>query len=64
MADKDLVEVTGEIYAETEKAIMFSDDGERGNAVWLPRSQIEIHQEGEKVTIVMPEWLAKEKEFV
>ena len=63
-SEKELVDITGEIYIETEKAVLFSDEGDAINAVWLPRSLIEIHQDGKKVTIVMPVWLAKEKEFV
>ncbi len=53
----NLVDLAGEIMAQTEKAIQFFD-GDR--KVWLPRSQIEINDDG---TITMPEWLAKDKEL-
>lgn len=36
----DIVDIAGEITAETEKAVRFYD-GSR--TVWLPRSQIEIY---------------------
>ena len=54
----DLVDIAGEIRAQTEKAIQFYD-GER--TVWLPRSQIEINDDG---TVTMPEWLAVDKGLV
>ena len=61
MADK-VVDVTGEIHGETERAVRFFD-GDR--TVWLPKSQIEISEEGDgTVTVSMPEWLAIEKELV
>ena len=54
----DIVDVAGEILAQTEKAIQFYD----GNVtVWLPRSQIEIGDDG---TVAMPEWLAKDKGLI
>ena len=54
----DIVDVAGEIRAQTEKAIQFYD----GNVtVWLPRSQIEIGDDG---TVAMPEWLAKDKGLI
>jgi hypothetical protein len=54
----ELVDVAGEIRAQTEKAIHFYD-GSR--TVWLPRSQIEINDDG---TVTMPEWLALDKELI
>ena len=54
----DIVDIAGEITAETEKAVRFYD-GSR--TVWLPRSQIEIYDDG---TIAMSEWLAKDKGLI
>jgi len=54
----DLVDVHGEVRGGTDKAIMFHDGDQ---TVWLPRSQIEINDDG---TVTMPEWLAIEKELV
>ena len=55
----DIVDIAGEIREPgTTLAVRFYD-GER--VVWLPRSQIEINDDG---TVSMPEWLAKEKELI
>ena len=63
--EQELYDIVGQIHAETEKAILFSDDGDKNNAQWLPRSQIEIEQRPSGVfKVTMPAWLAKEKEFV
>lgn len=53
-----LVDVAGEIKAQTGMAIQFYD-GTR--SVWLPRSQVEINDDG---TVTMPEWLALDKELI
>ena len=54
----ELVDIAGEIKVETEKAIQFYDGDQ---TVWLPRSQIEINDDG---TVTMPEWLARDKGLV
>lgn len=54
----NIVDIAGEIRAETDKAVQFYD-GER--TVWLPRSQIEI---GDNGTVAMPEWLAMDKGLI
>lgn len=62
----DLVEVTVLLVTQTEKAVLVSDTGESKNAVWVPKSQIEIEatdREGAYV-ITLPEWLAIEKGFI
>jgi hypothetical protein len=58
MSRNELVDIAGEIRAETERALQFFD-GER--LVWLPLSQIEVNDDG---TVTMPEWLAEEKELI
>ena len=57
-ANHDLVDISGEVRAQTERAVQFYD-GTR--SVWLPRSQIEINDDG---TVTMPEWLAMDKELI
>lgn len=57
-ANHDLVEISGEIRAQTDKAIQLFD-GDK--PVWLPRSQIEINDDG---TVTMPEWLALDKGLI
>jgi hypothetical protein len=55
----DLVDIAGEIRAETDKAFCFHD-GIR--TVWLPKSQCEW--DADDGTMAMPEWLAKDKELI
>jgi len=55
----DIIDIAGEIRAETDKAIQFFD-GDR--TVWLPRSQIEI--DAIDGAVAMPEWLAKDKGLI
>jgi hypothetical protein len=65
MKNRESIKISGEIFAETEKAILFFDGGD---ADWIPRSQIiEIEESNhfpEVVTITIPEWLAIEKGFI
>lgn len=56
---KELVDLSGELRGETEKAYRFFD-GIR--TVWLPKSQCEWDAD-EKV-MTLPEWLAEEKELI
>lgn len=60
-----LHDIQGYIHMETEKAVLFSEDDDKDEAVWLPKSQIEIEKlQGSIVEVTMPEWLAKEKELI
>ena len=48
-------------------AILVSTDGDKENAVWLPRSQIEYDDtgcEGDIIMVTMPVWLATAKGLV
>jgi len=59
----DLIDLTLNIHAETEKAIAVSDDG--STYIWLPKSQIEYAERGDSIVEVsMPNWLAVEKGLV
>ena len=61
MSEK-LVDLTLHLHHKTEKAILVSDDGEEGNAVWVPLSQCEVeHIKGNVVEVTLPEWMAVEK---
>lgn len=64
----DLVDLTLQLHAETTKAVLVSDDGDKKRAVWLPKSQIEIEREPKSVrgliVATMPEWLAVDKGLV
>ena len=63
----DIIDIAGVIHAETGKAILFSDTAHKEDAVWLPKSQIEIEHDGGRrdfVTVTMPERVAKEKGLI
>jgi hypothetical protein len=62
----DLVDIACCMHALTDKAILVSDDGEKEHAVWLPRSQIEVENDGHEnfVTVTMPTWLAQDKGLI
>jgi hypothetical protein len=59
MARSDLVDVSGEVKFETEKAFRFFDGKD---LVWLPKSLCEW-DENDK-TMTMPEWIALEKGLI
>lgn len=68
MGRATLVDIACEIVSKREKAIAVADgttetvDGaERVKWFWLPRSQIEVNDDG---TVTMPEWLATEKGLI
>lgn len=56
----DLIDCAVCLHAETEKAWLISDTGERNDAVWIPKSQAEL-ADG---VLTLPEWLAKEKDLI
>lgn len=63
----DLVDLTLSIHAETALAILVSDDGVEKNAVWVPKSQVEIERlkpHGNEAIVTMPTWLAHDKELI
>lgn len=62
----DLVDVAVVRHAETDKAILVSETAHKDDAVWLPKSQIEVANDGHKnfVTVTLPEWLAKDKGLI
>ena len=56
---KEVVDLSGEIKGETEKAYRFFDGIK---TVWIPKSQCQWDPD-EKI-MTMPEWMAKEKELI
>ena len=59
---KRMVEIEVKVMATTETAILINDVAEE---VWLPKSQLEDWPNvGKTGKIVMPEWLAKDKELL
>ena len=61
----NVIDIDGVIEAKTEKAVLFHD-GDKSQAVWLARSQIEIEETGVAgiVTVTLPEWLALERGLI
>jgi len=55
------VEVSGRIVRETEKALLVDVGEGEGKEIWLPKSQCEVEDD---CTIVVEEWLAKEKGLI
>lgn len=68
----DLVEVTVHLHHETKPtetrlgAVLVSQTGDKNDAVWVPKSQVEITPGGKPDVVVLdiPEWLALAKDFV
>lgn len=53
-------------HAETGKAMLLSEDGEEGNAVWIPKSQIVRAEAGrdEDGEFEIKEWMAKKNGLI
>jgi len=55
------VEIMVTIKAKTSAAVLVFD-GDR--SIWLPLSQVDVVDDGDKTYVQMPEWLAVDKELV
>lgn len=65
MMKSDLLDLKVMRHAETERAVLVSDDGDSKKAVWLPKQNVEIENGPHgTVTITLPEWLALEKGLI
>jgi len=62
----NLIDIAGVLYHQTAKAFLFSDTAYEDDAVWIPKSMIEMEYDGSKnfYTITLPEQLAIDKGFV
>jgi len=62
----DIIDIEGTVHHRTERAVLFSKNGNRASAQWLPLAQIEVeHSRHAGIIIVtLPEWLAMEKGFI
>ena len=62
----NIVDVEVQLLRETEKAVQVSPVGTSAEAVWLPRSQIEIApaETGTLYVVTLPDWLAQEKGLI
>jgi hypothetical protein len=62
--NKNNIEVYFEKIGETDLAIKVSDGVE---SLWLPKSQVTfetVRPHSRDIVVVMPEWLAREKEII
>ena len=61
----DLVDVALIRFAETAKAVLAGETLDKSKAKWLPKSQVEIANDGREnfITVTMPQWLARDKGF-
>ena len=64
MTNSQLVDMTVHLHQETEMAVFVSDTADEADAVWLPRSKIEIVKSGDVYEVTLPEWLAIERGLV
>lgn len=57
-----LIDITLQLHHETDRAILVSDTEDKDDAVWLPKSQIEIERKAKGVVeVTAPEWLLLDK---
>ena len=62
---REIIDITVQIHAKTDRAILVSDDGHKEKAVWLPLSQVEVEMmRGGTAEITLPEWLALDKGLI
>jgi hypothetical protein len=64
---REVMDLTLHLHAESAKAILVSDTGNRVDAVWLPLSQVEVETHpahANTVEVVCPVWLAKDKGLI
>lgn len=59
--NKEMVEIFAEFKKETENAVLIDYDGVEA---WLPKSQIEYQINGTEIELMVPEWLAIDKELI
>lgn len=65
MAASNVVDIEVKIHWETEDAWLVSTSGEKKDAVWVPKSKVEMDEsDGGIALMTIPEWLATEKGFV
>ena len=67
----DLVDLTVCLHHETKPgnaevgALLVSDDGDKSQAVWLPKSQVAVEPaSGGAIVVTLPEWLAHDKGLI
>lgn len=61
MPDPKLIDLALEYRYETARAYLVNDGHQD---IWLPKSQVEMHEEGKAHIFTMPEWLASTKGLI
>jgi len=65
MSRKQLTDIDVHLHHETDLAWLVSTDGDRANAVWLPKSAVEMNQKyGFSYELTLPTDLATEKGLI
>jgi len=66
MPKAELTDVTLQLVHETQKAYLFTDDGEEKSAKWVPKSQVEIElKRGSNIyEVTLPVWLAQKNGWI
>lgn len=65
MSGNDLIDLTVFLHAETELAILVSEDGEDTEEIWVPKSNCEFYVvKGNIIELTLPEWLAIKKGLI
>jgi hypothetical protein len=61
----DLVDLTVVVLKQTDAAYLVTDTGDTEDAVWFPKSQVEVeYRQGDLAKVTVPVWLAMEKGLV
>lgn len=65
-ARHEMVELVLHAHIETEHAWFVSETGDKDDAVWLPKSQIDDDdmELGRACDVLVPVWLAKDKGLI
>ena len=66
LESKEFIEIACEVRVKTDRAVLIHDGAREA---WIPRSQIEDPDSddmeiGQHITLMIPEWLAKDKGLI
>lgn len=65
MSKSDLVDIEISRHAETDDAFLVSLTGKKDDAVWVPKSQVEMERRPRALGLLtLPEWFAIDKGLV
>lgn len=66
MSKSNLEDIDVWVHVVTEKAVLVSDTGEEDDAIWLPKSQVQLEDEvvGAQTRLTAPEWLLQDRGLI